>query len=139
HARGHFLRALLYTGFLRNVAQTRRQSQLCERVTERATTGNRNISFHAQGDRAMSRSKKFLIAGLLALPFILSACSQYKSVEHAKDLAQLPEPAAEFQLKGRFHNQQPIAGWWAQLNDEQLNHLINTALAHNHNIRIAQA
>jgi len=87
----------------------------------------------------MSRSKKFLIAGLLALPFMLSACSQYKSVEHAQDLAQLPKTAAEFELEGRFHNQQPIAGWWAQLNDEQLNHLIDTALAHNHTIRIAQA
>lgn len=87
----------------------------------------------------MSRSKRLFFMGLLALPFTLSACSQYKSVEQAQDSAQLPTPAAEFHLEGRFHNQQPVADWWAQLNDQQLNQLIDQALAHNHDIRIAQA
>lgn len=87
----------------------------------------------------MILSKKIVSAGLLALPLLISACSSYKSVEDASAAARLPETAETFALDGRFNHEQPVADWWAQLHDVELNQLIGNALAHNHNIRIAQA
>lgn len=87
----------------------------------------------------MNPSKNFLRAGLLALPLIISACSSYQSVEQASAQAQLPQIATDFTTDGRFQTAQPVADWWAQLNDSQLNALVSKALTHNHSIRIAQA
>lgn len=87
----------------------------------------------------MNLSKNLLRAWLLALPLIISACSSYKSVEQASAQAQLPQIATDFTTEGRFQAEQPVADWWAQLNDSQLNYLITKALTHNHNIRMAQS
>lgn len=87
----------------------------------------------------MKAPKNLMAASLLALPLLISACSSYKDVEQARSLAQLPQTESTFVLEGRFQAQQPVALWWAQLNDEQLNQLIENALAHNHDIRSAQA
>ncbi|HSX50693.1 MAG TPA: efflux transporter outer membrane subunit [Cellvibrio sp.] len=78
---------------------------------------------------------------LAVLPLLISACSGFKSVEHARDLAQVQRAPAAFQLQqdGRITAQQPVAAWWAQLKDEQLNQLIADSLQQNHSIRIAQA
>lgn len=87
----------------------------------------------------MNLSKNFLRAGLVALPLIIGACSSYQNVEQASAQAQLPQIATDFIVEGRFQTAQPVATWWAQLNDSQLNNLISKALTHNHSIRIAQA
>ncbi len=78
---------------------------------------------------------------LAVLPLLISACSGFKSVEHARDLAQVQCAPAAFELQqdGRINAQQPVAAWWAQLKDGQLNQLIADSLQQNHSIRIAQA
>lgn len=78
---------------------------------------------------------------LAVLPLLISACSGFKSVEHARDLAQVQRAPAAFELQqdGRINAQQPVAAWWAQLKDGQLNQLIADSLQQNHSIRIAQA
>lgn len=89
------------------------------------------------------KTSSILVKGfaLALLPLMISACSGFKSVEHARDLAQTQNVPAAFQLQqdGRITAQQPVAAWWAQLNDEQLNQLIADSLQQNHSIRIAQA
>lgn len=78
---------------------------------------------------------------LAVLPLLISACSGFKSVEHARDLAQIQRAPAAFELQqdGRINAQQPVAAWWSQLKDGQLNQLIADSLQQNHSIRIAQA
>lgn len=78
---------------------------------------------------------------LAALPLLISACSGFKSVEHARNLAQVQRAPAAFELQqdGRINAQQPVAAWWSQLKDGQLNQLIADSLQQNHSIRIAQA
>jgi multidrug efflux system outer membrane protein len=73
------------------------------------------------------------------LPLMISACSGFKSVENAQQLAQLPETPAAFTLPQGVSAEKPVADWWAQLQDAQLNQLIADSLQHNHSIRIAQA
>ena len=78
---------------------------------------------------------------LAVLPLLISACSGFKSVDHARDLAQVQSAPAAFELQqdGRINAQQPVAAWWSQLKDGQLNQLIADSLQQNHSIRIAQA
>jgi multidrug efflux system outer membrane protein len=76
---------------------------------------------------------------LALLPLVISACSTYKSVDAVRSTINLPVTPAAFVLPQAATDQQPVAAWWAQLNDEQLNSLINSALTQNHSIRIAQA
>ena len=83
-----------------------------------------------------SLAKGFTLA---LLPLVISACSGFKSVEHARDLANVPETPAQFQLPQTASAEQPVVNWWSQLKDEQLNQLITDALQQNHSIRIAQA
>lgn len=83
--------------------------------------------------------KAVKIFSIALLPLIISACSGFKSVENAQQLAQLPATPAAFNLPQAATAQQPVADWWAQLQDTQLNQLIVDSLQHNHSIRIAQA
>ncbi len=76
---------------------------------------------------------------LALLPLLISACSGFKSVENASALARVVTPPAAFDLPTRINEQQPVAAWWSQLNDEQLNQLIVASLQQNHSIRIALA
>lgn len=80
--------------------------------------------------------KGFVVA---LLPAMISACNSFKSVESVTELAQLPAMSAGFAMPEQATAQQPVAAWWAQLNDEQLNQLIVDSLQQNHSIRIAQA
>ncbi|PUA28524.1 MAG: hypothetical protein B0W54_18980 [Cellvibrio sp. 79] len=80
--------------------------------------------------------KAFSIA---LLPLMISACSGFKSVENAQQLTQLPATPAAFNLPQGVSAEKPVADWWAQLQDTQLNQLIADSLQHNHSIRIAQA
>ena len=73
------------------------------------------------------------------LPLMISACSGFKSVENAQQLAQLSSTPAAFNLPQGISAEKPIADWWAQLQDAELNQLINDSLQQNHSIRIAQA
>jgi multidrug efflux system outer membrane protein len=87
------------------------------------------------------KTSSILVKGvaLALLPLMINACSGFKSVEHARELATIPEPPAAFQLPQGASAQQPVAAWWSQLNDEQLNQLIADSLQQNHSVRIAQA
>ncbi|HEX7762051.1 MAG TPA: efflux transporter outer membrane subunit [Cellvibrio sp.] len=80
--------------------------------------------------------KGFVVA---VLPAMISACHSFKSVEQSAQLATIQPAPAAFVLPGKASEQQPVAAWWAQLNDEQLNQLIVDSLQQNHSIRIAQA
>ncbi len=86
-------------------------------------------------------NQKILIntVAVALLPLMISACSGFKSVENAQQLAQLPSTPAAFNLPQGFSAEQPVAAWWAQLQDAELNQLIANALQHNHSIRIAQS
>lgn len=87
------------------------------------------------------KTSSILVKGfaLALLPLMISACSGFKSVEHARDLAHVQTAPAAFQLPQGASAEQPVVAWWSQLNDEQLNQLIADSLQQNHSIRIAQA
>jgi multidrug efflux system outer membrane protein len=76
---------------------------------------------------------------LALLPLMITACSTYKSVEGVRSSIASPEIPAAFVLPQAATGQEPVAAWWSQFNDEQLNNLIGSALTQNHSIRIAQA
>lgn len=80
--------------------------------------------------------KGFVVA---LLPAMISACNSFTSVESTVASAQLPAISAGFEMPEQVSAQQPVAAWWAQLNDEQLNQLIVDSLQQNHSVRIAQA
>lgn len=79
------------------------------------------------------------IFAVALLPMVISACSGFKSVENSAQLAEVPVTPAAFNLPQAASAQHPVAEWWAQLQDEQLNQLITDSLQHNHDIRIAAA
>jgi multidrug efflux system outer membrane protein len=87
------------------------------------------------------KTSSILVKGvaLALLPLMINACSGFKSVEHARELVTIPDAPAAFQLPQGASAQQPVAAWWSQLNDEQLNQLIADSLQQNHSVRIAQA
>ncbi len=86
------------------------------------------------------RSAKWIkVFSVALLPLMISACSGFKSVENAQQLAQAPATPAAFTLPQGATAEKPVADWWAQLQDAQLNQLIADSLQHNHSIRIAQA
>src|SRR6187551_2358856 len=87
----------------------------------------------------MKQQTLMKLFSLALLPLVISACSGFKSVENARELANVPATPAAFELPARSTEQQPVAAWWSQLNDEQLNQLIADSLQQNHSIRIAQA
>ncbi|HSC68215.1 MAG TPA: efflux transporter outer membrane subunit [Cellvibrio sp.] len=87
----------------------------------------------------MRQQQLATLFALALLPLVISACSGFKSVEHARELANVPAAPAAFQLPQGVNEQQPVAAWWSQLNDAQLNQLIADALQQNHSVRIAQA
>jgi multidrug efflux system outer membrane protein len=87
----------------------------------------------------MRQQQLIKLFGLALLPLVISACSGFKSVEKAHELANVPAAPAAFELSARINEQQPVAAWWSQLQDEQLNQLIADSLQQNHSIRIAQA
>ena len=79
------------------------------------------------------------VFSLALLPLVIAACSTYKTVDGVRSSVNLPETPAAFTLPQSATNQEPIAAWWSQFNDEQLNSLISSALVQNHSLRIAQA
>lgn len=85
----------------------------------------------------ISASSK-IFAGIILGSFLLSGCAGYRSVENAAQRAQLPAPG-EFVTPAGVNSQKPVAAWWSQLGDVQLDQLMQQALEHNHSIRIAQA
>lgn len=87
----------------------------------------------------MNQKTLIKVFSVALLPLMISACSGFKSVENAQQLAQLPATPAAFNLPQGVSAEQPVADWWAQLQDAQLTQLIADSLQHNHSIRIAQA
>ncbi len=87
----------------------------------------------------MRQQKLVKLFSLALLPLVISACSGFKSVEHSRELANVPAAPAAFELQQGMNQQQPVSAWWSQLNDGQLNQLIADSLQQNHSIRIAQA
>ncbi|MGV8836773.1 efflux transporter outer membrane subunit [Cellvibrio sp.] len=87
----------------------------------------------------MKQQQLIKLFSLALLPLVISACSGFKSVENSRALANVPAAPAAFELQQGMDQQQPVAAWWSQLNDEQLNQLITDSLQQNHSVRIAQA
>ncbi len=78
------------------------------------------------------------LAMLLPMIFVLSSCASLEK------LAGPPKPSVEATsfTKGtteRFNAAQPVAEWWKQLNDPQLTILIQEAVDHNLDVKIAIA
>jgi len=86
-----------------------------------------------------SSAKILKLFSLAILPLAIAACSTYKSVDGVRSTIAVPEVPSAFVLPQAATGQEPVAAWWSQFNDEQLNGLINNALTQNHSIRIAQA
>lgn len=72
------------------------------------------------------------------LSAILSACSTGRQYE-APTLQSANRQPAPIHHSERFQASEPIAHWWRQFEDEQLTQLVEKALEHNHDIRIAFA
>lgn len=87
----------------------------------------------------MKQQQLVKLFSLALLPLVISACSSFKSVENSRELATVPATPAAFELQQGMNQQQPVAAWWSQLNDKQLNQLITDSLQQNHSVRIAQA
>ncbi|HEY0894387.1 MAG TPA: TolC family protein, partial [Cellvibrio sp.] len=87
----------------------------------------------------MKQQQLIKLFSLALLPLVISACSGFKSVEDSRAMANVPAAPAAFELQQGMDQQQPVAAWWSQLNDEQLNQLITDSLQQNHSVRIAQA
>lgn len=87
----------------------------------------------------MNAKKLIRLSSVALLPLMIAACSGFKSVEQAQQLVNAPATPAAFNLPRGASAEKPVADWWAQLQDAQLNQLIADALQHNHSIRIAQA
>jgi len=87
----------------------------------------------------MKSVKLLRIFSLALLPFLISACSGFKSVENSRQLADIQTTPAAFNLPQGISAEQPIVAWWSQLNDVQLNQLVADAMQQNHSIKIAQA
>lgn len=87
----------------------------------------------------MKQQQLAKLSSLALLSLVISACSGFKSVENSRALANVPAAPVAFELQQGMNQQQPVAAWWSQLNDEQLNQLIADSLQQNHSIRIAQA
>lgn len=87
----------------------------------------------------MKQQQLIKLFSLALLPLVISACSGFKSVENSRALANVPAAPTVFELQQGMDQQQPVAAWWSQLNDEQLNQLITDSLQQNHSVRIAQA
>jgi len=87
----------------------------------------------------MKQQQLVKLFSMALLPLVISACSGFKSVENSRELATVPATPAAFELQQDMNQQEPVAAWWSQLNDEQLNQLITDSLQQNHTVRIAQA
>lgn len=68
----------------------------------------------------------------------LSACSVGRDYQ-APETEPLVEDQFLEQDQGRFRATEPIAAWWRQFNEEQLSLLVEQALEHNLDVRIALA
>lgn len=78
----------------------------------------------------------------LALSFfamlILAACSVGREYQEPETEALVQAQFME-QEQGRFRATEPIADWWRQFNEDQLSQLVEQALEHNLDVRIALA
>lgn len=79
------------------------------------------------------------VLSTLGLAAFLSACHSYLDVEQASTLATLPDTPATLALEGRLQAAAPVAEWWEQMQDPQLQALIDYALTHNRELAQAEA
>ncbi|UTF59144.1 efflux transporter outer membrane subunit [Gilvimarinus sp. DA14] len=85
------------------------------------------------------KTSQIKLVGVALLPLAIAACSAFKSPEQVRANAQLPEPEVSFSLPEQATNAKPVAQWWMQFNDAELDRLVSAALEHNHSVRIAAA
>ena len=78
-----------------------------------------------------------LVFSILTI-LVLSACSVGRDYQAPETDPLVQEQFLE-QDQGRFRATEPIAAWWRQLDDDQLTLLIEQALDHNLDVRIALA
>ena len=78
-----------------------------------------------------------LVLTVLAL-LVLSACTVGREYE-APETESLAQDQFLEQEQGRFRASEPIAAWWRQFNEDQLSRLVERALDHNLDVRIALA
>jgi len=69
---------------------------------------------------------------------VLSSCSVGREYQ-APETEQLVQGQFLEQEQGRFRSAEPIADWWRHFNEDQLSHLVELALRHNLDVRIALA
>ena len=87
----------------------------------------------------MNTRNALLVPATFALTLLATACASTRDADAVVQQAQLPELSATLATDGLFLQEAPVAQWWNQLQDDDLNQLITAALAHNHSLRIASA
>src|SRR5690606_10655611 len=61
------------------------------------------------------------------------------NTEEVLQQSAMPTPPAAFELSAGFSAEQPVAHWWARLQDPQLDRLIGAALVNNRDLHAARA
>ncbi len=78
------------------------------------------------------------LASALLVMLALSACSVGRDYQPPETEPLVQKQFLE-QDQGRFRATEPIASWWRQFNEEQLTRLVEQALEHNLDVRVALA
>ncbi len=78
---------------------------------------------------------------LLAISFALtlSACSLVKDYQRSEQEQLLQQPYLQIEQSQQSGAPEPIIQWWQQFEQPQINQLVEQALAHNYDLRLAAA
>lgn len=83
-------------------------------------------------------TKTLKLAFSVLVMLVLSACSVGRDYQPPETEPLVQEQFLEHD-QGRFRATKPIAAWWRQFNEDQLSRLVEEALEHNLDVRIALA
>ncbi len=83
-------------------------------------------------------NKKLILSSSLCV-LALSSCATVKNFDTPPAIKGLEKAKVEIMGNARFQNTQTVPNWWKTLQDEQLNQLIEHALEHNKDVKVAIA
>ncbi len=81
---------------------------------------------------------RYRLLALMIIAATLAGCTMGKDITVPDVSNWLERPFAEDE-EARFQAAEPVVQWWQQLGDVTLTHLVEQALVHNHEVRIARA
>lgn len=91
----------------------------------------------------MNTLKSLAVPAAFALTLLATGCASYRDADAVVDAAQVstqqPPLPVDLATDGFFSARQPVAAWWSQLQDAELDQLVTRSLQHNLTLRIASA